>query len=160
PETTTTPNMYSVVVSYVPVTAQLDDPSTLRSIEASNGLGAHTIREAKWIKAIGRRNPGQMYAMAELWCINPEIANSMIRDGISVMGRTTTARKPLPEPRRCLKCQQFRGNHMARDCKKPTETCARCAQEHRTEECTTTGAHEMMCANCGENGHGAADKNC
>jgi hypothetical protein len=48
---------------------------------------------------------------------------------------------------------------LARECKHEKEVCARCAGEHRTAECTK-GPGELHCANCKQDGHGAADKRC
>jgi hypothetical protein len=154
-----TPNMFPVVIEYVPLGADVTDSDVRREIEVMNGLPENSIQDAKWFKKVDRRRPEQMYGVAELKCTTAVVANKLIHDGASVRSRILNARKPQPEPTRCLKCQSFRGGHLARECKHEKDVCARCAGEHRTADCTK-GPGELHCANCKQDGHGAADKRC
>lgn len=56
----------------------------------------------------------------------------------------------------CYKCQAF-GNHMAKDCTAPSDTCRVCGGAHRTSQRTCTGSPK--CANCGK-GHAASSLQC
>jgi hypothetical protein len=64
------------------------------------------------------------------------------------------------DPKRCLKCQGVGINHNAADCKSIHDVCARCAEMHRTDQCTVESLTDFRCANCKAKGHGAADREC
>ncbi|KAG1818915.1 hypothetical protein EV424DRAFT_1323528, partial [Suillus variegatus] len=63
----------------------------------------------------------------------------------------------LPEPTRCLKCQQPSSSHIAFKCPNKEDTCGTCAENHRTSECTITSGEteRQKCKNCNEAGHAA-----
>ncbi|KAJ3746962.1 hypothetical protein EV360DRAFT_31179, partial [Lentinula raphanica] len=82
-------------------------------------------------------------------------ANQAISNGIIVQGKSLEARRSLPEPQRCLKCQKL--GHFVKECKRDEDVCGRCAKRHSTNSCSST---ELLCANCNTPGHGAADRAC
>ena len=62
----------------------------------------------------------------------------------------------------CFKCQKF--GHKSDECK-GTETCAVCAENHRTSECKTIEKNsgnkaKTKCIRCGTTDHTALDRNC
>jgi hypothetical protein len=62
----------------------------------------------------------------------------------------------IPKPIRCGKCQRY--GHKTRDCKKSSDTCPRCADNHPVTACNSDN-HAAKCVNCGGK-HSAAYKGC
>ena len=64
--------------------------------------------------------------------------------------------KDKKEPIRCLKCQHW--GHIARDCKKTTDTCGTCAKDHCSASCRSFQTY--YCVTCKTDLHSSADRNC
>ncbi|KAG2110708.1 hypothetical protein DEU56DRAFT_719327, partial [Suillus clintonianus] len=109
-----------------------------------------------------RRNPGQRTAFCTISCKDRESANQAIRLGLMIEGRKISARKLLPEPTRCLKCQQLTSEHMASSCSQTVDTCGTCGMDHRTSECDFGKADPQhhYCVNCNLQGHAAWSRDC
>ena len=99
--------VHSIIAEYVLVSFSPDDRMQLASIETVNRLEPGGILNAQWIKPIYCRKQGQRTAHAILGYVQPEEANSAIRNGVIIAGKRVWAWKLLQEPRRCLKCQQI-----------------------------------------------------
>ena len=59
PNVMLTTKPFPVLVEYVPIRFNTDDPSHLRDIERKNVLPTGTVKSARWIKPIKRRSPQQ-----------------------------------------------------------------------------------------------------
>ena len=151
---------FPILVEFVPIHFNTDEPSALREVEHKNSLPIGSIKSVCWIKPVERRNPKQRRAHLAMDLFRPCDANRAIRDGLVVLGPRCPARKLLPEPTRCMKCQSFEGSHFARDCTKLTDTCGTCAGNHRTKDCEVSSPEQRFCANCQEPGHAAWDREC
>ena len=151
---------FPILLEYVPIRLDIDDPSSLRDIERKNTLPTGTIKSARWIKPIERRSPQQHRVHLTIEIMKPSDANHAIKEGLLILGSRCSAHKLLPEPTRCMKCQSFEGSHFARDCKKSDDTCGTCAGNHRTKECESTAPDQCCCANCQKAGHAAWDREC
>jgi hypothetical protein len=156
---------YEVVVDWVPTMLDMGQMGALESIEQASGLQMAAIREARWIKPIHLRTPGQRTALAIFGFSTREGANHAIGFGLFVEGKKVWARKQLQEPRRCLKCQCF-WEHRAAKCASIHEVCGRCRKQHRTSDCQETDQGAFTCSNCKtanngkQGGHGASDRRC
>lgn len=75
-----------------------------------------------------------------------------------VFDKRTTPKKPTIELIRCMKCNKF--GHFVANCKSFTDTCAVCAQAHRSSECTDKT--HPKCVNCpaGSDGHPSWSRMC
>ncbi|KAJ3743860.1 hypothetical protein EV360DRAFT_15300, partial [Lentinula raphanica] len=146
---------YETVVEFVPISQDLGDDASLREVERVSSLKEGSIKRARWIKPVERRSSRQRVAHAIFSFDSPESANQAISNGIIVQGKSLEARRSLPEPQRCLKCQKM--GHFARECKRDEDVCGRCAKRHSTNSCSSK---ELFCANCNAPGHGAADRSC
>ncbi|KIM59134.1 hypothetical protein SCLCIDRAFT_74606, partial [Scleroderma citrinum Foug A] len=54
--------LFPILVEFVPIQFNTDEPSTLRDIECKSSLPTGSIKSARWIKPIERRNPKQRKA--------------------------------------------------------------------------------------------------
>ncbi|KAF8983444.1 hypothetical protein BDQ17DRAFT_1261304 [Cyathus striatus] len=166
---TSTPNLslFSVVAEFVPTSFQ-PTPSTVYSkLEAANGLKLGSITEVKPLKDLGYWKPGQHFAHFMFSFSDQCSANRAIFNDLVIEGARVQVQKFLPEPTRCLHCQQF--GHFPQECKAGASVCVHCAgcqpcqsNTHTTAACTVSkgdfSAHH--CANCGVTGHGAAAHSC
>ncbi|KAG1864074.1 hypothetical protein C8R48DRAFT_602091, partial [Suillus tomentosus] len=91
-----------------------------------------------------------------------EDANKAIKQGLTIEGRKIASRKLLPEPTRCLKCQQLTSAHIATNCPNKEDICGTCAKNHRTSDCTITSSEteQQHCKNCDQSGHAAWSREC
>jgi hypothetical protein len=147
-----------IVLKFVPVTFEPSSPSARRRVEEENEMRREEIVEAKWLKDRDKRTQGQRTAFALLTIRTAQAANKILREGMVVEGKRVFAHKNVPEAKRCMKCQGFRGGHMAAECKSIHEMCARCGEQHWTADCKNNGAR--FCHNCMKAGHMASDRNC
>jgi hypothetical protein len=106
---------FEVVVDWIPVSFEAEQPAAWKRIEQANGLGENAIQEVVWIKPVRLRVEGQRTALAIFRLATREDANHIIEHGIFVEGKKVWGRKQVQEPKRCLKCQCF-GEHKAIDC--------------------------------------------
>ena len=152
--------LYHVIVEFAPTSFLADSPQAHTTLERNNPISPSSVVWSKFVKPPHLRTPNQKSAHIILGLANKKDANSLIQHGIFIEGRHSTVRKTVTSPRRCLKCQRY-GHHVP-DCKATCDTCALCAQNHRTNLCPNT-ANPRKCANCkGDNAlnHGAGDKDC
>src|ERR1700731_815746 len=150
---------YEVVLEYVPVTFDPDSRDALTTVEQDNNFPHAEIAEAKYLKDIARRTPGQRTAFVLMSFRNPQHANRAISQGIIIEGKKVQGRKSIHEPKRCMKCQAFTPFHFAVDCKWIHDVCPWCAGPHKVTECTA-GPGQKSCHNCQSPGHAASDRNC
>ncbi|KAG1787223.1 uncharacterized protein HD556DRAFT_1247151, partial [Suillus plorans] len=137
-DTTIKDRTFQVIAEYVPISFNLESSSDLREIEERSNLSPGTIVKAKWLKPVARRNPGRRTAFCVIACASRKSANEVIRLGITIEGRKSAARKLLPEPTRCLKCQQLSSSHIAFNCPNKEDTCGTCADTPSTPNAATT----------------------
>ncbi|KIM51650.1 hypothetical protein SCLCIDRAFT_123097, partial [Scleroderma citrinum Foug A] len=69
---------FPVLVEYVPLRFNTDNPSTLRDMESKNDLPTGAIKSTRWIKPIERRSPQQRRAHLTLEILKPGDANQTI----------------------------------------------------------------------------------
>ena len=156
---------YEVVMDWVPISFDAEEPAAWKRVEQSNGLRESAIQEAAWIKPTHLRATGQRTAIAVLRMASREDANQIIESGLFIEGKKVWGRKQVQEPKRCLKCQCF-GEHKAAKCASIHDVCGRCGSQHRTSLCTEDDKEKWECSNCkatgngSHKGHGAADRRC
>ncbi|THU80509.1 hypothetical protein K435DRAFT_589268, partial [Dendrothele bispora CBS 962.96] len=150
---TAKPNLYEVIVEFVPVQANIGDYLEAMKIEADSGLEGGDLVRARWIKDPERRAPGQKVAHASLHLRTRQAANKAMKDGLIIAGKPVAARKPDYFLGLCTKCYQ--PGHIRATCKSHVDVCGRCAGPHRTPTCDA-GIDELWCSECKEGGHGAA----
>ncbi|THU91601.1 hypothetical protein K435DRAFT_622743, partial [Dendrothele bispora CBS 962.96] len=148
---------YETVLPFVPLTTDLHNQQSLREIEVNNGLEKGSIASARWIKPASQRKAGQQVAHAILSFKTCMAANSAIRQHLVVKGKEIYPYKETTEALRCMKCSSYR--HISRNCKSPHDVCGRCAEHHPTQHCRA-GDDQLHCANCKQDGHGAASRDC
>jgi hypothetical protein len=152
--------LYHLIAEFVPTTFIPDSTFSHLSLETANNLEANVITWSKYVKPIHLRATNQREAHLLLGINNKENANHIIRNGLYIEGKHVLTRKTTPEPRRCVKCQQY--GHYVADCKSDIDTCAKCADSHRTSTCkvTKTTARCINCKNTTDHNHYATDKDC
>ncbi|KAF8208850.1 hypothetical protein K438DRAFT_1483724, partial [Mycena galopus ATCC 62051] len=153
------PRRRELLVELVAVETRVEDAATWRLVERESGLSDGDIASARWLKPPHRRTLTQTAAHLRMEFASSAAANRAIDDGIFIQGRHYRVRKMEETPRRCMKCQEYAG-HLARDCKVAADICGRCADHHRTADCTVTDSGTFRCSNCKVSGHGAADSAC
>ena len=121
---------FSILVEYVPITLELENPNVHRDIKRRNNLLTGSIRSACWIKPVERYSPNQHCAHTIFDFFRPGGANHIIQNRPIILGKRCLTCKLLPEPTRCMKCQSFTGSHFAKECKSDHDTCGTCAGEH------------------------------
>ena len=82
-----------------------------------------------------------------------------IANGLKIENQIFRAEKYLPRQRiiQCFKC--FKYGHVAKFCRKHTETCKYCSGDHCAEECPHPHGY-YDCRNCGSREHGPSSKDC
>ncbi|KAF8802057.1 hypothetical protein BYT27DRAFT_7235587 [Phlegmacium glaucopus] len=148
------------VVEYIPTSFDPASAGATQVIERASGITVGAIVSAVFIKPVHKRTPGQRTAHAIIGFRDRKNANHAIRYGLFIEGKHVWARKLLPEPKRCYKCQVIGATHNAAACTAENDTCAICSGPHRTSACESTSDDDHRCANCQAEGHGAADRNC
>ena len=148
---------YTVVFQGVPVGYQPCERSH-RELEKENGWKERDLLVTHWIKPVDKRKPNQQTAYLLAKFSNPERANAVILNGLTVWGRKINAWRNLKEARRCNKCHQF--GHLAANCTNP-QRCGTCgAEDHATTECTEPEGIAWYCVNCKEYGHASWERAC
>jgi hypothetical protein len=114
------------------------------------------IIRVAWPKQIIKEE--KIYSSLILETSSPETANKIIAQGLIHEGEIKTCVRYLSEGRvtRCFNCQKY--GHIARKCRNPA-TCAECAENHSTNECTKEPETRRKCAVCSGN-HGAGSSHC
>ncbi|GBE78935.1 hypothetical protein SCP_0201320 [Sparassis crispa] len=158
---------YAIIAEFVPIACRPDEPHYPRIIESRNNYDPGDIESAQWIKPPERQSEGQCKAHLIIRFTNPKSANSALRQGLIIAGTDISARKLIPEPCRCLKCQKIGVPHFSADCKSIHDTCSKCASvRHRTADCQELDPTNYGCANCQAahrpdwKGHAAWDRLC
>lgn len=163
PEANIKPRTYTMIAEFVP--CEFDtSTAALAIVESNSKLAINTIMEARWIRQVQFRKPGQKVAHMTVMCATREAANAVIANGLIIEGKKITVRKKTQEPLRCLKCQFFGKNHKASECKQIHDTCGSCASlDHRTSQCREDPA-KYNCVNCAArtlpSGHASWDRLC
>ena len=149
------PRRYNVVVYFVPLTFDTDDPEGLREIESANGLPNLSIASMRWIKPPDRRSPRQLVAHAIVAFSDPKAANKALVEGLTICQRKLDTVKSKREPVRCMKCQLW--GHLAGSCLAELDTCGSCGENHRSDHCNSPG---KFCTPCGIDGHSSWERDC
>ncbi|KAI0074791.1 hypothetical protein K474DRAFT_1563813, partial [Panus rudis PR-1116 ss-1] len=144
--------MYPVYVDFVPVSFNPDEQQDVATFEECNGLPQGSIEDARWVKPVEKRNPGQSVATLLIEFNQASTANDAIKTGLVIHGKSVSVRKRVPEPLRCAKCHKYSG-HFAAKCKAEADLCGYCRKEgHRSSDCTRRNDKAAACcANCGGN---------
>ncbi|XP_039300844.1 uncharacterized protein LOC120356092 [Nilaparvata lugens] len=84
------------------------------------------------------------------WIIEcePEIRRILINRKRVFVDMTSCRLNDFISVQRCFKCQCF--GHVSKYCKKESEVCGHCAEDHSTKDCPNT-AKEAICSNCKKN---------
>ena len=90
---------YEVVIDWVPVSFDAEEPAAWKRVEQSNGLRESVIRGAAWIKPTHLRTDGQQTAIAILRLATREDANQVIENGVFIEGKKVWGRKQVQEPK-------------------------------------------------------------
>jgi cell division septum initiation protein DivIVA len=152
---------FAVIVEFVPVRFNVENPEEMREMERMNGLAEGSVVGCRWLKNPKARRQDQRFAFLEVACADPESATRLIRNGTIMEGKILITRKKLIEPERCMKCQT--SGHKALRCRAKNDICALCADTHRTSECS---ADTKKCTNCisenntSKHDHHASDRAC
>lgn len=151
---------FRVLAMFTPTHFDPNREEALRMVEEENGWRRETLTSARFIKPVKKRAPGQAVAHMTITCSSREDANEIIhRFDTTILGRSITTLKELPEATRCMNCQAMPRHHNAADCPNPSH-CERCDGPHRIENCKVWKRDEYKCTNCKVMGHGAADREC
>ncbi|KIJ48995.1 hypothetical protein M422DRAFT_162060, partial [Sphaerobolus stellatus SS14] len=157
------PRSYPVVVDHVPTSFRI----TLKTqeleyqvIEEHNNLPGSSIVDARWIKPPSRRSSTQTAASLALHLNSAQATNQVIRNGLLIANKRVTAQKMLSEPRRCFKCHNAGGSHLAAACPQDQDICGKCSGKHRTFDCVVSESSKMKCPACSKQGHAAGDVTC
>ncbi|THU95072.1 hypothetical protein K435DRAFT_667177 [Dendrothele bispora CBS 962.96] len=151
---TVKPNLYEVIVEFVPVHANLGDCFETIRIETDSDIQGGDLVKACWIKDPECRKPGQKVAHASLHFRTRQAANKAIKDGLIIAGKPVSVRKPDNFLGLCTKC--YKPGHIRATCTCQVDVCGRCAGPHRTPTCDADD-EDLWCAECAEKGHcGAA----
>ncbi len=161
------PQTYKIIVMNAPLTfhAESTEEWTTALAESQGDYKPGRIVHAQWIKAEHNRQQQQTRGHALLSVDSPQMANSIITQGIVVCGEQRLVEKYIDEAPQCFHCWQV--GHRAKDkerCARGDEAedlCGTCGGTHRASACNDhqTGANRR-CVNCKVDGHASWDPNC
>ncbi|KAF8894883.1 hypothetical protein CPB85DRAFT_1230110 [Mucidula mucida] len=151
--------LFTVVVQCVPISFDPNGFFGRLSIAEDNNFSSTDVLSAWWIKLQEKRRDSQQVANLLLGFPMRELANRAQHQGLIIEGRTCLVRKDRFKVTRYMKCQQLPRTHDAKTCPHDN-VCGRCAKPHPTRECIIMDRALFRCANCNEDGHGAADRSC
>jgi hypothetical protein len=157
------PLLIHTLVEFVPLTFDPNLLSAVEAVERNSGLPSRSLLFAKFIKQKERRHSGQTLGHAIFGFSTRETANHAMVHGLYVEGKRVLARKLLPDPRRCTKCQAVGVSHLAADCKFERDVCGRCSENHWTSKCPVSDPKLLKCHNCRDKEtwpHTTADRRC
>ncbi|THU77078.1 hypothetical protein K435DRAFT_812778 [Dendrothele bispora CBS 962.96] len=87
------PNVFEVVVEFVPVNVQIEMDGEREDITIDNGMKEGSLIAARWIKPVERRHSKQVVVHAMFQFADRESVNQAIREGIMIKGKQLNARK-------------------------------------------------------------------
>jgi len=156
------PMLLHALMEFVPLTFDPNLLSAVEEVERLSGLPLRSLLFAKFIKPKDRRHSGQSLGHAIFRFRTREAANHALVHGLFVEGKRVLARKLLPDPRRCMKCQVVGATHFAAECKSTHDVCGWCSKDHWTSKCPVTDPSLLKCHNCKEGAwpHTTADRKC
>ncbi|KAI0686559.1 hypothetical protein C8Q76DRAFT_573623, partial [Earliella scabrosa] len=155
------PRAYKIIALFAPVRFDPESSMQLSAMEADADLPAQSILSARWIKQPSRRGPNQQVAHLMIEVSTPEAANAALRRGLVIAGKKVSARKNIPEPLRCHRCQRLGVSHLAAKCPQDYDTCGTCGStRHRTSECAVMDSEKFHCVSCDQDGHASWDRCC
>lgn len=123
-----------------------------REVEMLSDLPTETVENARWIKPVERRTPGQKHAHLILSFSEPESANDAIAYGMTVEGKQIQVEKLTKEVKRCNRCMKLDVNHLAKECPSPHPVCGKCSEHHNTDDCNCS-EDSFKCPNCHQEGY-------
>lgn len=137
------PTTKHVIVKNVPDIIHED---TLK-FELECSLGCFETGEIETVKRIISKENNQPTNRIRIVLKSVETARQLIRDGIKVCGLVLKCEAAYERQNilRCYKCQQV--DHTHHDCVNQ-QKCAKCSENHRTNECQITDTNLWKCPNC------------
>ncbi|KAJ3486121.1 hypothetical protein NLI96_g4455 [Meripilus lineatus] len=151
---------FAMLAEFVPVSFEPENQQAVEEMARANGIDVQEIKSTRWIKPIGRRNPGQYTAHLLIHLTSPDTANRVQNEGLIIEAKHVYIRRPQRDPHRCLKCHHYGTGHIAKTCPQKDDTCGTCGKGHRSSECTVNDQEHFWCANCKTKGHASWDRAC
>jgi hypothetical protein len=136
---------YSLIAFNVPLGLTPEDDGHHQEVCKTNSLDPNTISLMRWVKPVHRRSKEQRTAHIILTINNADsTANRAITNGLYICNRRCRVERLKREPIHCLMCQGW--NHFAKECLEADDKCGNCAENHRTDECTSPQVKK--CVSC------------
>ena len=123
PDATITKRVFPILAPRIPLTFDPTNGDHLREIEECNNFPMGTVEKARWIKPANRRAPGQTAAHAILTIKDISLANTCIRDGISICGLRVWPTRLKHEPMQCVMTPPMVGSTWPRVCSTLESDC-------------------------------------
>lgn len=151
---------YTVRLSFVPVTHEVDSEGERRWIEENSGVEEGHLAGTAWVKPVQKRREGQQVATLVARFSTPQAANKAIKQGLVIQGKRLNGHKVINGPMRCYHCQRY--GHAATNCPNRNEQarCPTCAATHEGNQCPAKRKDEYKCGSCKAEGHTAWDQDC
>lgn len=89
---------FNMVVSFLPITTDINATETTQHIEEGNGLPNRSISQIRWIKDLAKRDRCQCVAHALISLTTPEAANELIEKGTCIYLECHRTHKDKREP--------------------------------------------------------------
>ena len=124
-----------------------DDDDLIEGIKSKNPWIGDLIKDEEDFKVVKKLKTTQDHRVHYIIKCTPEIRKQISQNGDVIY--TQYARNKVSDSYKiyqCFKCQEF--NHHAKDCEK-TQVCAKCGDNHKLAECTSTAE---KCINCTRKG--------
>jgi len=147
---------FNLILPGLPIIFDPNWAEHLRKVKEVNGLRVNAIKKARWIKPTTRRWPDQSHAYAILSLFSADDANNLIRNRLIVCGAVVRPREQKQEPMQCMKCRHW--GHLATACEAEADTCGRCGDKHRTNNCSNKD--KTYCINCKDDTHPSWSREC
>ena len=90
--------LYPILVPFLPISLDIDDPEWIHTVEVENNLERGDIEGARWIKQKERCSSHQRVAHAIFTLANTDIANTLLRDRLYVQKEKLHPKKDKCEP--------------------------------------------------------------
>ena len=150
------PQLFHIIVQFVPLAFFPDREADLREVEEANSINAGNIVQARWLKPVVRCKPSQTCGHLILSLQSPQPANDSLAYALFICHKKVYAEKCKWELLRCLKCHSW--GHMVASCGAPSNICGTCALQHCTMACTN--GDNPQCMSCKAVGHTSWDHRC